>query len=79
MATAPKPSEELTEEERADLRARGLKPVEVWVYDTSDPEFVARLREDAKKVAEADRRENMDEVLEAMNAAALEDEPDYKW
>lgn len=29
---------------REALRAQGLKPVQIWVYDTSDPAFRDRMR-----------------------------------
>jgi hypothetical protein len=35
---------------RARLRARGLRPVELWVHDTRDPEVQARLRREAELV-----------------------------
>jgi hypothetical protein len=32
---------------RARQRARGLRPVELWVHDTGDPAFRERLRHEA--------------------------------
>ena len=56
---------ELTEEERADLLAKGLVPVEVWLPDIWSDEFWRRVEEDCRLIREADRRENMTEVLDA--------------
>ena len=30
---------------RENLRAQGLKSVQIWVYDTTDPGFRARIRQ----------------------------------
>jgi hypothetical protein len=35
-------------EYRARQRARGLRPMGMWVYDTSSPEFQERLRRSAE-------------------------------
>ncbi|MEC5291054.1 antitoxin MazE-like protein [Aurantimonas sp. C2-6-R+9] len=47
---------ELTEEQRADLRARGFVPVEVWVPDWDSPEFKEQLKRDCDAINAADRR-----------------------
>ncbi|MGN6470906.1 MAG: antitoxin MazE-like protein [Rhizobiaceae bacterium] len=56
---------ELTEEERAKLLAKGYRPVEIWVPDWSSPIFQKEVEEMGKSIREADRREQMDKVLEA--------------
>lgn len=33
---------------RARQRARGLRPIELWVHDTDSPEFQERLRRSAE-------------------------------
>ncbi len=48
---------ELTEEQRADLRARGFVPVEVWVPDWDSPEFKEQIRREMDAIAEADARD----------------------
>jgi hypothetical protein len=47
---------ELTEEEKADLLARGYKPVEMWVPDLSKAEVRERLERELKAIREADVR-----------------------
>jgi hypothetical protein len=44
---------------RAAKKAAGLKEVRLWVYDTSNPEFRARLRRDMEAVrkSEQERRD----------------------
>lgn len=56
---------ELTDEQRADLEARGFVPVEIWVPNWDDPAFAMRLREHASEVCESDRRSGMNETLDA--------------
>ena len=73
------PARQLTDEERQALRDQGYRPVEVWVLDLDNPKIVAELREEARRIAEADRRTGMDKVLEAYAADLLAHEPDYEW
>lgn len=56
---------ELTEEERAELIAKGYRPVEVWVPDWSSSAFRRELEAMGKSIRESDRRSQMNEVLEA--------------
>lgn len=55
---------ELTEEERQKLLADGFRPVEIWVPDIWSDEFWKQIEEDCRLIREADRRENMSEVLD---------------
>ena len=48
---------ELTEEQRADLLARGFRPVEVWVPDWESPDFGERIRREMDAIVEADARD----------------------
>lgn len=56
---------ELTDEEKADLLAKGYKPYEVWLPDVWSEEFWTQIEKDCQLIREADRRENMPEVLDA--------------
>lgn len=69
----------LTDEERERLHTEGYRPVETWVLDLDDPKIIAELREEARLIAESDRRTGMDKVLEAYAADLLAHEPDYEW
>lgn len=74
--------EPLTDERRADLRARGYKPVELWVLDRESPAFKAELRRQAKIVASAstvDEYGDIDAFTEEMTRQAWADLPDYDW
>lgn len=66
----------LTEDKRQKLLAEGYRPVEVWVLDTSNPKVLEELLEEARQIAEADRRENMDKVLDAFAAEVVASIPD---
>jgi hypothetical protein len=74
-----KTARKLTDEERRALREQGYRPVEIWVPDLDDPKTIAELREEARQIAESDRRTGMDKVLEAYAADLLAHEPDYEW
>lgn len=47
---------ELTDAERAELVARGYKPVEMWIPDLSRDEVRERLERELKAIREADIR-----------------------
>ena len=47
---------ELTDEERAELFAKGYKPVEMWVPDLSRADVRARLEHELKAIRSADIR-----------------------
>jgi hypothetical protein len=57
---------------RAKLRAAGLRPIQIWVPDTSAPGFATECARQARLVAEADQREGSLDFWEA--AAALDDD-----
>ena len=39
---------------RARMRARGLKPVVMWLPDVNDPKFIAQCRREAAALAKSD-------------------------
>jgi hypothetical protein len=73
------PAHKLTPKERQALVDQGYRPVEIWVPDLDNPKVIAEIREEARRIAEADRREKMDQVLEAYAADLIAREPDYEW
>jgi hypothetical protein len=64
---------ELTEEERQELLARGLRPFEVWLPDVWSDEFWKQMEEDCRLIRESDKRENMDKVLDAFAKEVWDD------
>lgn len=38
---------------RAELRRRGLRPIQIWVPDVDSPEFIAEARRQSRIVAES--------------------------
>jgi hypothetical protein len=42
---------------RARLRAKGLRPIQIWVPDTRAPGFAAECRRQCKVMNESDRRD----------------------
>jgi len=52
---------------RARMRAQGLRPIQLWVPDTRSPEFRAEAARQSKAVAEADRRCDDQDFIEAIS------------
>jgi hypothetical protein len=57
---------------RDALRRAGLRPVQIWVPDTRQPDFAEECRRQARQVALADRADSelrylMDEALADMD------------
>jgi len=66
MATS---SAQRVQKHRDALRAQGLKPVQLWVYDTKAPGFAEECRRQALAAAEADRKDpGLWEFMEAAQA-----------
>lgn len=64
---------------RENLRAQGLKPVQIWVYDTKDPEFRARVKSWSLSLKDsAHEREIMDWIEAAQDSEGWEAEG-YSW
>lgn len=55
-------------EYRRRMRARGYRPVQIWVPDVRTEEFAAEARRQAMLVAQSDRRGDDLEFLEAVSA-----------
>ncbi|WP_102958731.1 antitoxin MazE-like protein [Mangrovicella endophytica] len=47
---------ELSDAERAELMAQGLRPAEVWVPDWDSPAFRKQIEEDCRAINAADAR-----------------------
>lgn len=55
---------------RKRMRAKGYKPVETWVPDTSNPKFIARLQRWSRAIAK--REKNDKELARWLDASAAE-------
>lgn len=55
---------ELSPEERADLIRRGYRPVEFWVPDIENAALSAQLREEARRIVNAN-----DDITDWLEAA----------
>jgi antidote-toxin recognition MazE-like antitoxin len=66
---------ELTEEERAELIAKGYKPVEVWVPDWDSPEVQKRIKRECEAINESDRRSGELEYADQLVADLWDDLP----
>ena len=56
---------------RAQLRARGLRPVQIWVPDTRTPGFAEEAR---RQSALVDADDEFDEVMDFIERASVFDE-----
>jgi L-alanine-DL-glutamate epimerase-like enolase superfamily enzyme len=66
----PIPLAERVQKRRAALRAAGLRPIQIWVPDTSRPGFAKECLRQAKTVAAADRADA--ELMGFLDAALLD-------
>jgi hypothetical protein len=71
---APNPRQRVAAH-RAELRRRGLRPIQIWVPDTRAPGFAAEARRQSRLVAAAP---DFDEVMDFLERTAAwpEDEDD---
>jgi len=49
------------------MRARGYRPIQIWVPDVRTAEFAAEARRQAARVAHADRGGDEQEFIEAVS------------
>ena len=65
----PTPASGRVQEHRAALRAAGLRPIQIWVPDTSRPGFTEECRRQAAVVAQADAADRgLATLLDAIHA-----------
>lgn len=76
MPSPPRPTRARVAAHRAGLRARGLRPVQIWLPDTRAPGFAAEARRQARLVdAGAGFDDIMDFLERAEGGDAEDDEP----
>ncbi|MBB3996170.1 hypothetical protein GGR95_003843 [Sulfitobacter undariae] len=71
----PTPVSERVQKRRDNLRAAGLRPLQIWVPDTRRPGFAAECRRQATLVAQADQ---LDTDLSDFMDAAVADLDEWK-
>lgn len=59
---------------RAAKKAAGLKEVRMWVYDRSNPEFMARLKRDMEAVRASEEEAEVMAFIEAVAAWPSDEE-----
>jgi hypothetical protein len=55
---------------RDKLRAMGMRPIQIWVPDTRQPEFAAESKRQSKLAADADL--NDQKLMDYMDAALVD-------
>jgi hypothetical protein len=65
---------ELTRDERAELLAKGFRPVEIWLPDLSNPQHREQAIAEAKRIAHADSEENIFDWLDLIQKDMWEGE-----
>jgi len=53
---------------RAQMRAKGLRPIEVWVPDVNRPGFTEEVRRQADIINRSDQREDIMDWIESVSA-----------
>ena len=79
-AKPKKTSRERTKAYRERLKAKGLKPVTIWVPDINDPEVRAQLKRDCQLISESPHEKEIMEWIEAVSYWPPDepDMPDYR-
>ena len=65
---------ELTDDERDELRARGYRPVEIWVRDRNDPTYLAEAARQSRAAAEADSEDDVMEWVATVRSDPWDEE-----
>lgn len=75
--TNPLSTGERVARRRTKLRARGLRPVQLWVPDTSAPGFAEECRRQSQLIRdhESQASRTQDEFWERASAEAIADDP----
>jgi hypothetical protein len=61
-AAAPKK----TSRDRERLRAKGLKPVTLWLPDVDDPEFIPQMRRECRLISESPHEKEIMEWIDGV-------------
>ena len=72
-ASPPKPSRLKVSEHRARLRARGLRPIQIWVPDVRAPTFRAQAHRQSLAVAASAEAGADQEFIDAVSAVDFGD------
>jgi hypothetical protein len=62
MPTPPNNTDQDTR--RAELAAADLRPIEIWIPDTTTPQFAAEARRQSERVAQSPDEQDVLELLE---------------
>jgi hypothetical protein len=68
-----KSSREKVREHRARLRARGLRPIQIWVPDVRSPGFLAEARRQSRAVATSQHAAEDQEWVDSVSVWGNED------
>ena len=66
-APEPRPSLDPESEEYQRLWAQGLRPRVLWVPDTKDPKFIAKMRREAQEIARCIHEDESMDFLESVS------------
>jgi hypothetical protein len=73
-AAPVKPSTERVRKHRDALRAKGLRPIQLWVPDMKDPAFLAECARQAKAIAASPNDKEDQEFIDSIAAIWQDDE-----
>jgi Protein of unknown function (DUF3018) len=79
QAKPKRTSRERTRAYRERLRAKGLKPVTLWLPDVNDPEFIAQMRRECRLISESPHEKEIMEWIDGVRYWPPDepDMPDY--
>lgn len=52
---------------RAKMRAKGLRPIQIWVHDTRAPGFIEEARRQARAAAASEHERNEQAFIDAIS------------
>jgi hypothetical protein len=77
-STPPRSSREKVREHRQRLRARGLRPIQMWVPDVNSPAFKAEAHRQSLVTSSSPQAAEDQAFIDAISAWP-DDEPDWRF
>jgi hypothetical protein len=57
---------------RERMRAKGMRPIQLWVTDTRSPEFARNVREEMRAIAESEQEADDQAFIDAISELKFE-------
>ena len=66
MTATPRPAHERMRKYRERMRAKGMRPVQRWAYDTKSPEFQKELEKELEAIRNSPEEQEILDWIEAV-------------